>query len=699
MVLLAAAGCTRLAPQNEGIAGHAPPLLMASARLAPPPTRVRPRVIVFVWDGLRPDSVTARDTPNLARLRDRDGANFANHHSVYPTFTMMNAAALATGAYPHAHGFYGNTEYQPGASGQNAEGKALDFDQPIFTEDHGVLQALDRFQRARGGRGLFEVGTLFEAAHRAGLHTAAVGKIGPVFLQDVRPDPTLSYLLDENIAAPLSFARSLQGAGFSLPANVVRFQNEDGQVAAVSADNGNPTATRAERQVRLDDGVTADPRAALGSAHNAANGYLMSAFLEYVLPKLSPDLSLLWLRNPDSTQHQFGPGSSNALDALHDQDALLGKLAQRLDELGLRDSTDLIVVSDHGHSTVAGDPALFPLRALTGEPNGQGRVGALDPQGFPVSGDLRSAHLLAGLGFQHVYDGGGCSFDPVLSGMRADGSLVYPTQDDRQNRCEGGPRVSPTAKTQAPSVRYTTPSYRVPVPPPKDAIVIAANGGSEYYYLLDHSPTRLRALVSALQEQRAYGVLFVANRYGAIPGAFPFSAIYAEGEPSASAMPDLIVSFAWDEQAIAGSNGAVPGTEYASAQRYRGSHGAFSPRDVHNTLIASGPHFKAGFLDPLPTSNVDLAPTIASWFQLDFAAPDGRVLSEAASGDTSGYQVERVEQHSEPVTLRKRCEPNDPACKSPSAATVYAASLHQQVLTTPRGNRRYTYLDRASVTH
>ena len=174
---------------------------------------------MFVWDGLRPDSISVQDTPNLARLRDRDGVNFSEHHSVYPTFTMMNAAALATGAYPAQHGFFGNTEYQPGPSGVTADGKAIDFEQPVFTEDHGVLSALDAFYRAQGQHGLFAIPTLFEVAHAAGLRTASIGKIGPAFAQDVHFDAELSVILDENVALPIEFARALQAARLPLPVN------------------------------------------------------------------------------------------------------------------------------------------------------------------------------------------------------------------------------------------------------------------------------------------------------------------------------------------------------------------------------------------------------------------------------------------------------------------------------------------------
>jgi Type I phosphodiesterase / nucleotide pyrophosphatase len=63
-------------------------------------------VIVVVWDGLRPDAISGADTPNLARLRDA-GSDFADNHSTYPTFTMMNSASFATGAFPDATGYYG----------------------------------------------------------------------------------------------------------------------------------------------------------------------------------------------------------------------------------------------------------------------------------------------------------------------------------------------------------------------------------------------------------------------------------------------------------------------------------------------------------------------------------------------------------------------------------------------------------------
>ena len=74
------------------------------------------------------------------QLRDT-GTDFTDHHSTYPTFTMMNSASFATGAFPDATGYYGN-RLGAGSSGNDSAGKPVDFRQPVFSEDYGILDAL-----------------------------------------------------------------------------------------------------------------------------------------------------------------------------------------------------------------------------------------------------------------------------------------------------------------------------------------------------------------------------------------------------------------------------------------------------------------------------------------------------------------------------------------------------------------------------
>ena len=67
-------------------------------------------LILFIPDGLRSESVNASSTPTFARVRDQ-GVRFANSHSVFPTLTMVNSAAMGTGHFPGDPGNYGNTIY------------------------------------------------------------------------------------------------------------------------------------------------------------------------------------------------------------------------------------------------------------------------------------------------------------------------------------------------------------------------------------------------------------------------------------------------------------------------------------------------------------------------------------------------------------------------------------------------------------
>src|SRR5437870_10037200 len=137
------------------------------------------RVIIFVWDGLRADDLTPEITPNYFALA-RSGVVFAEHHAVYPTFTMMNSASIATGTYPGVHGFYGNVVYAPLARGKNAKGVEIDFSAPAFIEDFGVVEAVRESYQGK----LTLVSTMLQAAQANGLTTATIGKFGAAFIQD-----------------------------------------------------------------------------------------------------------------------------------------------------------------------------------------------------------------------------------------------------------------------------------------------------------------------------------------------------------------------------------------------------------------------------------------------------------------------------------------------------------------------------------
>ena len=69
-------------------------------------------VVRIVWDGMRPDFVSAQYTPQLYDLAQH-GTFFKNHHPVYISSTEVNGTALATGMYPNKSGIMANSEYRP----------------------------------------------------------------------------------------------------------------------------------------------------------------------------------------------------------------------------------------------------------------------------------------------------------------------------------------------------------------------------------------------------------------------------------------------------------------------------------------------------------------------------------------------------------------------------------------------------------
>ncbi len=65
-----------------------------------------------------------------------------------------------------------------------------------------------------------------------------------------------------------------------------------------------------------------------------------------------PALSVLWMGDPDRSEHEFTPGSKTALAGIKSVDANLALVLQTLERKGLREKTDVLVVSDHGFSTI-----------------------------------------------------------------------------------------------------------------------------------------------------------------------------------------------------------------------------------------------------------------------------------------------------------------------------------------------------------
>jgi len=620
------------------------------------------RVIIFVWDGLRADDVTPDNMPNYFTLA-RSGVVFADHHAVYPTFTMMNSASIATGTYSGVHGFYGNVVYAPSARGKNAKGVDIDFSAPAFIEDFGVVEAVRESYQGK----LTLVSTMLQAAQAKGLSTAAVGKFGAAFIQDYKRG---GIILDEDAAMPLGFAKELQKAGYALPRNTVNAY--DAGALALANENGDPTSGTAIQ--RLKDGQTANPLDRSGALSRRGFKYLTDVFVDYILPNKKPDLTVFWSKEPDATNHAYGPGTYNSIDATKMNDEVLGRVMDKIRELGWEQSTDIIITQDHNHSTVSGDIARYPLRGIV-----DGGVGSHDPHGYSVSGFVRTAELLTRDGLK-AYDGAGCRDVPTLSGILPDGTHVHPSRNDADGSVCG--------KAQ----KYTSPKYPVPKPVPAGGVVVAANAGSDYLFVPDGDPGTVRAAVLSLQSRLQFGAIFVSDKYGDVAGTLPMSLVKTENRVPGRG-PDIIVSFSFDENAAVAGR---PGISYASSVNRRGDHGSFSPTDTHISLMARGPDFKSGVHNTLPTANVDIAPTVARILAFKMPGVQGRVLEEALKGGprVTEYAVSgKIHRSSKKTGLKVKLPTDLDGDTIDRNLTTYSVELRTKILS--RGGTSYIYFDQA----
>ena len=109
-----------------------------------------------------------------------------------------------------------------------------------------------------------------------------------------------------------------------------------------------------------------------------------------------PAYSLLWLAEPDFSQHAAGPGSAQALAAIKSSDTNLGRVLAELDRRGLSDTTDVMVVSDHGFSSVSAKVDVAVELSQAGFQTGRAALGGLKPGNVIVISDGGTSLIYVG---------------------------------------------------------------------------------------------------------------------------------------------------------------------------------------------------------------------------------------------------------------------------------------------------------------
>jgi hypothetical protein len=312
--------------------------LLAVAPLPAPAQEPPHNVVLFVPDGLRAVVVDPQTAPAMAAVRDR-GVNFANPHSLFPTFTTANASAMATGHYLGDTGDFSNTIYT-GFPLETVGGSVT----PFLENDKVIDEVDDHF----AGNYLDEEAVL-QAAREAGFSTAAIGKLGPTLIFDhTARDGKTTIVVDDATGSPtgvpLSSEMTVALAAAGLPA-----------ASPARGDNDKP-------------GDASHPGTAIPNIEQQK--YFADTATEIVLPLFKargkPFVLVFWSRDPDGTQHNQGdslgsltPGINGptSLAAIRNADDNLAQLQQALAAQGLADTTDILIAADHGFSTISKESA------------------------------------------------------------------------------------------------------------------------------------------------------------------------------------------------------------------------------------------------------------------------------------------------------------------------------------------------------
>lgn len=522
--------------------------------------------IIFVADGLRPASVDAVEMPNLVQLQ-QEGVQFVNRHSLFPTFTTANASAIATGHYLGDTGDFSNT-IDVGQAVTAANGSRVP-----FLENNAVLKEINGLF---AGNYLSEE-SLLAMARTAGFSTAAIGKVGPVLIQDVTQrsgEPTI--VIDDATGSatgiPLSSELNQRLIAAGLPV-----------AAPGRGDNGKPG-----------NRTTAGTKTANVEQQQYFVNTVTQAILPWFKERQKPFLLVFWSRDPDGTQHNQGdslnqlvPGINGPTSAAarRNADNNLGQIRAALRSLDLEATTDLFVTSDHGFSTISKESRTSYAARQTY---------ADVPSGFLPSGflaiDLAHALQLP-------------LFNP-----------------DQQN-----------APVNAAQGQFTK-SGLIGLNAERPEVIVAANGGSDLIYLPGANPTDLaQRITDFLLTQDYVSGLFVRDNLGTVPGTLPLSEIGLVGN-ARTPIPAIVVNFRSFHQGCSQPVACAVEIADTPLQQGQGMHGSFSRADTDNMMMAIGPDFKREFIDASPASNADVAPTLAHVLKLRLPRRGnlvGRVLREA----------------------------------------------------------------------
>ena len=580
-------------------------------------------VIVFVADGLRRNSVTEANMPTFWKLRHQ-GVDFANSHSVFPTFTTANASAIATGHGLGDTGDYSNALY-PGVWLSKPDDDAASGYLVPFLENDLVLANMNT---AFGGNYLGEQ-TLLSAARARGYSVASVGKLGPTAIQQ---QDALRWdrfgLLSAGDAIIIDDATGTV-SGLPLPVALRK------QIVAAGLPDEAPLRTNGHAESsQYNNGFAGDAaKAGTLEANVVQQSWFADVSTKVLLPTFAaagkPFVLLFWSRDPDGSQHDEGDSLQNLSPGINGPTSTRGlrnadrALKQLLDWLdahpAVKATTDVFVTSDHGFATISrrevGGQSL-----MTGEVSAALTYAPVLKEAPEPPGTLPTGFLAVDLAVR----GGMNLFDPAVRATRGKSVFAQLTV--------GGER------SEHPATGSALLGDQVTHIDGSDArLIVASNGGSDMIYVPSGDPKSVAATLAQLAQFDYVGGLFVDDKYcgdaSVCAGALPMSTIGLIGA-SKVPRPAIVVTYKVFYQTPSDLQSAAQVSD-TTLQEGQGMHGGFGREQTFNNMAAMGPDFRSGFVDEAPVGNTDLVPTLAKILGLDLRAVGslrGRVLGEAMPG-------------------------------------------------------------------
>lgn len=290
------------------------------------------RVVVCVFDGLRPDMVTPDRMPHLAAFI-ASSQNFPEARTVFPSMTRVATSSIATGAYPARHGIVGNAFYYPEVT--------RDFVLDVSNAEDIALA------EERLGGSFLTADTFADALAASGKKVAVVHSGSPGSTYALNPRAvqnghwSFSILGSKHTKTPWAVEEMVGLFGPLPPRTLPRFTEID---------------------------------------------YATRIMTDWVIPKMDPDVALIWFNEPDTSYHYRFLGSDETRAVMRSADDAFGRI---LDAVRARpDAGDvaILVASDHGQISSSGEVDLAALLTRAGHPAAMASTRDLSGMAMAVTG-------------------------------------------------------------------------------------------------------------------------------------------------------------------------------------------------------------------------------------------------------------------------------------------------------------------------